>query len=148
MQTNQTVTRISFVRATELCTLYLSNHSNPKHAHFFWVLLFPSLSSGWATTTSRLLRSNGKLARNVLSQGHHDAIPDRKSKRVSSTYRSPISRLTIYKNERIKIWAVQQLQRFYAVGQACKLCGPQGACGPQSLLLRPSKWLHAERSQA
>jgi len=51
-----------------LCLPYYSNTE---------AALFACLSSGWATTTSRLLGPKVKNSIKCLSQGHSDALPHR-----------------------------------------------------------------------
>ena len=64
--------------------LHLSNHINTNH--LCWVL-FESFSSGWATTTTRLLGPNVQRAKHH-SQGDNDALPVRESNQRSATFRS------------------------------------------------------------
>jgi len=53
--------------------LYLSYHFNTE------AVLFAFLSSGWATTTGRLLGPKMGNSIKCLSQGHSDALPHRES---------------------------------------------------------------------
>ena len=55
-------------------SLHSASPTTLTQSTLFWIL-FASLSSGWATTTTRLLSPKGKQA--LFSQVHNDALPVR-----------------------------------------------------------------------
>jgi len=64
-----------------LYALCLSYHSNTE------VILFACPSSGWATTTGRVLGPKVRNSIKCLSQGHSDALPHRESNQGFATFR-------------------------------------------------------------
>jgi len=83
--TSNTILRISILllRLNQMLhhALCLSYHSNTE------AVLFACPSSGWATTTGRLLGSKvRKSIKCFLSQGHSDALPHRESNQVFANF--------------------------------------------------------------
>jgi len=65
----------------QICLLFLLYHFNTE------AVLFACLSSGWATTTGRLLGPKVRNSIKCLSRGHSDVLSDRKSNLGFATYR-------------------------------------------------------------